>query len=97
MALGEFVVEIVVRCFLECVLPGFFYGSGYLLLKAVTFGRLRLAPLGSIGEKNRADAKWYQEWTPWLRRRQRPKALKAEYTCLAGILAWLLVAALAWR
>ena len=95
MPLGEFIAELVLRALLEIVLYGFFYGVGFVFLKAVTFGKLRLAPLASIGERNRrrkGDRRI--DWSIWLRRAGKGRALKAEWTCVVGALVLVAVGVL---
>jgi|GEM_PF-1365963 len=92
MPLGEAIGELVLRPILELVLYGLSYWTGFLLLKVVTFGAIRLAPLTSIEERNRSKRKWNQlDWSIWLHRPMQGRALKAECTCLVGILLWVAV------
>jgi hypothetical protein len=92
MPLGEIIGEVILRPILELVLYGLTYWTGYPLLKAVTFGSIRLAPLTSIEEKNRSKRKWHQiDWSIWLHRPMQGRALKAECTCLVGMLVWAAV------
>lgn len=92
MPLLEVIGEAVLRPILEFVLYGLSYWTGFLLLKAVTFGAIRLAPLTSIEEKNRSKRKWHQlDWSVWLHRPMQGRALKAEFVCLVGILVWVAI------
>jgi hypothetical protein len=87
MPLGEVIGEIILLPILELVFYGLTYWTGFLLLKTATFGAVRLAPLTSIEEKNRSKKKWYQiDWSIWLHRPMQGRALKAEFTCLVGML-----------
>lgn len=88
MPLREFIGEVILRSILKLVLYGLTYWIGFLLLKAVTVGAIRLAPLTSIEEKNRSKRKWRQiDWSIWLHRPMQGRVLKAEYTCLVGMMA----------
>ena len=74
------------------MLYGLSYWTGYIALKALSFGNIRLAPLTTIEEKNRNKKKWYQiDWSIWLHRPMQGRSLKAEYTCLMGILVWVAI------
>lgn len=48
MPIAEALVEIVLRPIFEIAL----YWTGYLVLKLLSFGKMRLAPLVSLYEKN---------------------------------------------
>jgi hypothetical protein len=88
MPLGEVIGEVILRPILGLVLYGLTYWTGFLLLKAVTFGAIRLAPLTSIEEKNRSKRKWHQiDWSIWVHRPMQGRALKTECTCLVGMMA----------
>jgi hypothetical protein len=88
MPLGDIIGEVILRPILELVFYGLTYWTGFLLLKAVTLGSIRLAPLTSIKEKNRSKKKWHQiDWSIWLHRPLQGRALKAECTCLVGMMA----------
>ena len=92
MPVGEFIGEIILRPIFEIVLYGLSYWTGFLFLKALSFGSIRLAPITTIDEKNRKKKKWYQiDWSIWLHRPMQGRALKAEYTCLVGMLVWIAV------
>jgi hypothetical protein len=87
MPLGEVIGEAILRPILELLFYGLTYLTGFLLLKAVTLGAIRLAPLASISEKNRSKRKWHQiDWSIWLHRPRHARALKAECTCLVGMM-----------
>lgn len=89
MPVGEFIGEVILRPILELVLYGLSYWTGYLLLKTISFGGIRLAPLATIAEKNRSKKKWHQiDWGIWLHRPMQGRALKAECTCFVGMLSW---------
>lgn len=92
MPVGEVIGELILRPIFELVFYGLSYSTGYLVLKAVSIGSIRLAPLTTIQEKNRSKRKWYQiDWSIWLHRPMQGRALKAECTCLVGILVWVAI------
>jgi len=94
MPLGEVIGEIIIRPILEIVIYGLAYWTGYLFLKTVTLGSIRLAPFTSIDEKNRSEKnkKWYQgSWDMWLHLPMKGRFLKAECTLIVGFLVWLVV------
>jgi hypothetical protein len=92
MPIAEAIAEIIFRSILVFVFYGLSYGTGFLLLKAVTFGTIRLAPLTSITEKNRSKKKWYKiDGSFWLHRPVQGRVLKAEGTCLVGMMALVAV------
>lgn len=92
MPLGEIIGEVILRAVLEPVLCGLSYWTGFLILKAISLGAIRLAPLTSLGEKGRNKRKWYQvDWSIWHLSPKRGRALKAEFTCLVGCLVWIAV------
>ena len=90
MPVGEAIGEMILRPIFEIVCYGLFYWTGFVVLKIVTMGTIRLAPFSTIQEKNRSKKKWYQiDWSVWLHRPMQGRALKAECTCLVGILVWV--------
>lgn len=92
MPIGEVIGEIILRPILEIVFYGLSYWTGFVVLKIVSIGTIRLAPLLTIHEKNRSKKRWHQiDWSIWLHRSMQGRALKAECTCLVGILAWVAV------
>lgn len=92
MPIGEFIGEIILRPIFEIVFYGISYWTGYMALKALSCGRIRLAPLMTIFEKNRNKKKWYQiDWSIWLHHPMQRRSLKAECTCLIGMLVWVAV------
>ena len=92
MPLGEFIAEIGLRIVFEVILYGLAYWTGFIALKILSFGTLNLAPLMTIEERNRSKKKKKQiDWSIWLNRPMQGKALKAEMTCLVGILCWVAV------
>lgn len=92
MPIGEIVAEVVIRPLLEFVLYALSYMTGFVLLKAITMGTIRLAPMDSLHEKNRKRSKWYQiDWSIWISRPGKGRMLRAESTCLVGFLVWALI------
>lgn len=87
MPAGEFIAEVVLRSILELFLYGITYWVGYLFLKMITLGSIRLAPLTTITEKNRTKKRWNQiDWSIWLHQPLQGRALKAEFVCCVGFL-----------
>lgn len=92
MPVGEVIGELILRPILELVFYGLSYWTGFIVLKALSIGSIRLAPLMTIEEKNRSKKKWHQiDWSIWLRRPMQGRALKAECTCLVGIFVWFAI------
>lgn len=94
MPIGEAIGEIIIRLILEIVLYGITYWTGFVFLKMVTFGAIRIAPLTTIDEKNRSKKKqkWYQcDWNIWLHRPMQGRALKAGCSLIVGFLVWVIV------
>ena len=92
MPVGEVIGELILRPIVELVFYGLSYWTGFLVLKSVSIGTIRLAPLATIEEKNRGRKKWHQiDWSIWLHRPGKGRALKAECTCLAGMLVWVAI------
>lgn len=87
MPIDEFIGEVILRPILELIFYGLFYWTGFLFLKGVSFGSIRLAPLASIEEKHKNKGKRYQiDWNIWIERPKQGKALKAECVCVIGML-----------
>ena len=92
MPIGELIAEIGLRIVLEIIFYGLAYWTGFIALKVLSFGTVNLAPLTTIEERNRSKRKKKQiDWSIWLHRPMQGTALKAEMTCLAGILCWVAV------
>ena len=92
MPLVEFIAEIGLQIVFEVIFYGLAYWTGFIALKILSFGTLNLAPLMTIEERNRSKKKKKQiDWSIWLNRPMQGKALKAEMTCLVGILCWVAV------
>ena len=90
MPLGEVIAEVILRPVFELVFYGVTYWTGFVFLKVLTCGAVRLAPLDALDEKRRGKRRWYQiEWGIWLERRGKGRMLRAEFTCLVGMLLWL--------
>ena len=88
MPLGEFISDFFLHIFLEVVLAGASYGTGAIFLKVLTLGQLDLAPLHSRGEQNRTSD-GTRDWSIWLHRSGKRRALKADWVCVAGFLVWI--------
>lgn len=85
MPIGEIIGEIILRP----IIAGLSYLTGYIILKCVTFGAIRLAPLSTMHQKNPDKQKWHQiDWSIWLERLGRGRMLRAEVVCLVGMIAW---------
>ena len=94
MPVGEIIGEIIIRPIVEIVVYGLAYWTGFLFLKAVTLGSIRLAPFSTMDEKNRKEKKmkWYQgDWDMWLHRPMKGSFLKAECTLLVGFMVCLIL------
>lgn len=88
MPIGEFVMDVILRMVLEFVFLGLSYASGFVVLKCLSLGRIRLAGLDTIRDKNRTkDGRW--DWSLWLNRPLHGRNLKAECTCAVGVLTWV--------
>ena len=88
MPLGEIIADIFIRGILEIIFYGLAYYTGAVFLILTSFGRLRLAPLATLHDKNRGE-KWWS-WNLWLKRPGRGRALRAEIICLVGMLVWVI-------
>jgi hypothetical protein len=88
MALGEFIGEGLLRAILEAAIYPASYYTGAAARWVLTGGRLRIAPLRSIGSTNSGRTRW-TDWSPWLHRPLQSPALRAECVCLAGLLVWI--------
>ena len=94
MPIGELMGEVVLRSIFELVFYGLSYWTGFMVLKTLSIGSIRLAPLTTIQKKNRNKKKRSQiDWSIWLHLPMQGRALKAECTCLVGILVWGALAA----
>lgn len=92
MPLGEIIGEVILRPILELVFYGLTYLLGFLTLKVITLGTIKLAPLTTLAERNRSKKKWHQiDWSIWLHRPMQGKVLKAECTCFVGMMALVTV------
>ena len=90
MPIGEFIGEVLLRGILEIIFYTLSYYTGAVVLWIVTFGQIRLAPLTSIDSTNRKKNRW-TDWSIWLHRPMQGRALKAECTCLVGLLTWIAI------
>lgn len=85
MPIGEIIGEIILRS----IIGGLSYLTGYIILKGVTLGAIRLAPITSEGEHYSGRKKRRKiDWGIWLERPGRGRMLKAEVVCIVGMLAW---------
>jgi hypothetical protein len=84
MPVGELIAEVI----LEIVLYGVAYFTGYVVLKAVALGTLRLAPLSTFEERNRGKTGRRGDWSIWLHKTGSGRMLKAECVMAVGILTW---------
>ena len=92
MPLGEAIGELILRPIFELLFYGASYWTGFVVLKVLSAGTLRLAPLLTIHEKNRGKKKRRKiDWSIWLHRPMQGRALKADVTCLAGMLVWVMI------
>ena len=86
MPLGDIIAETVG----ELIIYGVTYWTGYAFLSIVSLGQLEMAPLTTFSEKNKEKKKWYQiDWSIWLRKNGKKKALKAEVVVLTGLALWI--------
>jgi len=91
MPLGEIIGEIILRPVLYLIINILSYGTGYIILKGLTLGAIRLAPLSSEGEHRSGGKKRRKiDWGIWLERPGRGRMLTAEVVCLVGMIAWVL-------
>ena len=84
MPIGELIAGIGLRLILEAIFYGLFYWVGFLTLKVVSLGIIKLAPLSTIDTKNRSKKGKKRDWGLWLHRPMQGKALKAEAVCTVG-------------
>ena len=97
MPIGEILGELIIRPLVEVVVLGLFYGIGWGALKLLSLGRLKLAPFGTLGDKNRSKKRWYQiEWTIWLHRPMRGRTIRADFTCLVGLIVTAAIGLIIW-
>ncbi|MGB1129855.1 MAG: hypothetical protein ACPG4K_07385 [Haloferula sp.] len=94
MPIGEFVTEITLRVILEFIVLGTAYWTGWILLKLLSWGRLRIAPFKTLETRNRTKGKpWLGDWSIWLHNHSGSKSLKADASCLTGLISWALAGA----
>lgn len=86
MPVGEFIVEIGIRVLVEIIFYGIFYWFGFVVIKAVTLGNVKLAPLSTIGDKNRRKKERKVDLNIWLHRPMQERMLKAEAVCVVGVI-----------
>jgi hypothetical protein len=90
MPIGEFIGEVLLRGVFEIIFYTLAYYTGAMALWILTLGQVRLAPLTSIESTNRGRNRW-TDWSIWLQGPGRGRSLKAEFTCLVGILVWVAI------
>jgi hypothetical protein len=90
MPLGEFIVELGLRLIFEIVFYGITYWTGFVILKLLTLGSVRVAPFSTVGDKNRG--RWI-DWSFYLHT-SYGRVLKMETVCLVGMVFWILVGVL---
>lgn len=94
MPLGDFIAETVGQAIVEVVFYGITYWTGFVILKAVSFGRLELAPLSTLHERNPGKRKWYQvDWSIWLVSAHGARQIRAEAVIVVGMLFWVALGA----
>jgi hypothetical protein len=85
MPLGDLIADTIGQAVGEIIIYGTTYWTGYIFLSVISLGQLEMAPLSTISEKNPNKTKWFQiDWSIWLKRKNRKKALRAEVVCLVG-------------
>jgi len=81
--------EIIVRTICELIIYGIGYWTGFLFLSTITLGRLQMARLMTIHEKNRSKRKWYKiDWNIWIHQPMKGRELKAECVLFVGLAIW---------
>src|SRR5690625_4431007 len=86
---NSIISEVFGRMIGEVIIYGIGYWTGFLFLSAITFGRLPMAPLMTIHEKNRSKRKWYQsDWSIWIHQPMKGRELKAECVLFVGLAIW---------
>lgn len=90
MMIGEFLGEILLRIIAELVGYLLLFATGFLLLNLITLGAVKLAPFSTIYQRRGRKGKSFQiKWSPWHQASAKSRSLKAEVTCLAGLLFWM--------
>jgi len=93
MPLGDIVAAFGLQLVLEILFYGIGYWSGFLILKLMTLGSIRIAPFSTIEQKNRGR-KW--DWSLFLNLNGKDY-LKAEVVALIGILALIVFGVLLYK
>jgi len=83
MPLGDIVAACGLQLVLELLIYGVGYWSGFVVLKLITFGSIRIAPFSTIEQKNRGK-RW--DWSLFLILDGK-RHLKGEVVALIGIIA----------
>lgn len=79
--------KLILRESLKVILRGIIYHTGTAVLRVLSLGRLRLAPLHTSKPTNPGRNR-SNDWSIWLYGR-RDRALKASVVCLVGIAVWI--------
>lgn len=88
--IGEFLGEILLRIIAELVGHLLLFATGFLLLNLITLGAVKLAPFSTIYQRRGQKGKSAQmKWSPWLQSSAKSRSLRAEVTCLVGLLLWI--------
>ena len=82
MPLGDIVAAFGLQLVLELLIYGVGYWSGFVVLKLITFGSVRIAPFSTIEQKNRGK-RW--DWSLFLVLNGK-SYLKGEVVTLIGII-----------
>jgi hypothetical protein len=94
MPLSEIIGELIVGPIVETILYGLTYCAGYVFLKGISLGNIRLAPLSTIGAKEEKKSRSFRpDMNIWVHVPTEGRALTAECTCIIGLLVWVAIAA----
>ena len=93
MPIGEVIGEVILRPILEVVFYGASYSLGYVALKVITLGTLKMAPLKTVFRNHRSGRKWGEiDWSIW-HSSKKQRVLKADAVCLTGFLVATIIGA----
>ena len=53
MPLGEIIGEVILQPILEIAVCGIGYGVGFIVLKIGSLGKIKIAPLSTLGQKKK--------------------------------------------
>lgn len=87
MAIGESLLRIVGEALVEAFAYGITCWVGFITLKVLSLGQLRVAPLSTLHERNRGRR---SDWSIWLDLPLRTRALKAGFACFVGVIILLI-------